>query len=78
MKGTIALLIIGVAGLAQYIYFQFTPLAYNYDLYESGNLIHVTATRDWTVGLAGALVGAILLGVGIYRYRHRNVQAHAE
>jgi hypothetical protein len=74
MKVAIALLILGIAGLAQYIYFQFTPLAYNYTLHESGNLIQVIATRDWTVGLIGAVVGAILLGVGIYRYQHRNIQ----
>ena len=75
MKVTIALLILGIAGLAQYIYFQFTPLAYNHTFYESGGLTYMTTTRDWTLGLIGAVVGAILLGVGIYRYRHRNVQA---
>ena len=68
------MLVLGVAGVGQYVYFQLTPLAYNYDLYESGGMIHVTATRDWTVGLAGAVVGAALLGLGIYRYRHRKVQ----
>ena len=71
MKGAIALMILGVAGIGQYIYFQFTPLAYNYDLSKSGNMIHVTATRDWTVGLIGAVIGAILLGIGIYRHRQR-------
>jgi len=75
MKVAIALLILGIAGIVQYIYFQFTPLAYNYTLYESDNLVHVIATRNWTVGLAGAVVGAILLGLGIYRYHHRKVQA---
>jgi hypothetical protein len=77
MKVAITLLVLGLAGLAQYIYFQFTPLAYNYDLYESGSMIHVTATRDWTIGLVGAILGAILLGVGIYRLRHRKTQSQS-
>lgn len=73
MKVVITLLILGVAGVGQYVYFQLTPLAYNYSVYESGGLVHVIATRNWTVGLMGAVIGMVLLGLGIYRYRHRKI-----
>ena len=75
MKVAITFLVLGIAGIAQYIYFQFTPLAFNYDVYQSDNLIHVTATRDWTVGLVGAVAGIVLLGLGVYRYRKSRAQS---
>lgn len=80
MKGTIALIVLGVVGLAQYAYFQlFSNLAFNYE-YElvienvggiDVPMVHVITTRDWIVGLGGVVIGAILLGIGLYRLRRR-------
>ena len=83
MKGTIALIALGVIGLGQYAYFQFfTKLAFVYDyeqtLTDVGGLqvpmISVIVIRDWTVGLAGAVIGIILLVVGVYRLKRRKFQ----
>jgi len=80
MKGTIALIVLGIIGLGQYAYFQlFTKLSWNYE-YEivmenvggiEVPMVNVIVTKDLGVGLGGAIIGAILLGIGIYRSRHR-------
>ena len=75
MKAAIVLVVLGVIGVAQYVYFQFTPLAYTYEYYTyympgvPHEMIGVNVTRDWGLGLVGAIVGAVLLGLGIYRFR---------
>lgn len=84
MKRVIILIVLGVIGLAQYAYFQlFTKLAFNHE-YElvienvggiEVPMVHVIVTRDWIVGLGGAIIGAILLGIGIYRLRHRTTNS---
>ena len=83
MKGTIALIVLGIIGLGQYAYFQlFSNLAFNYE-YElvienvggiEVPMVHVITTRDWVVGLGGAIIGIILLGIGLYRLRHRKTR----
>jgi len=75
MKAAIVLVVLGIIGMGQYVYFQFTALAYTYEYYKyhepgvPGEMIGVNVIRDWGVGLAGAIVGAVLLGLGIYRFR---------
>ena len=83
MKATITLIVLGAIGLGQYAYFQlFTKLAFNYE-YElvienvggiEVPMVHSIMTRDWLVGLGGAIIGAILLGIGIYRLKHRKAR----
>jgi len=83
MKAMVVLIVLGVAGLGQYAYFQlFTKLAFNYEyelvIENVGGIeipmVHSIMTRDWLVGLGGAIIGAILLGIGIYRLKHRKVR----
>lgn len=69
------LVVLGVIGLGQYVYFQLTPLGYKYEYYTYNmpgipyDMIGVNVTRDWTVGLVGLIIGVVLLGVGLYRLR---------
>ena len=74
MKKGIILTVLGAIGILQYSYFQlFTKLAFNYEseiiLEDVGGMqvpmIYVTVTRDWTVGVGGAVIGLILLIWGI-------------
>ena len=87
MKKGIIPIMLGVFGVAQYIYFQSTPLAYNYH-YESvpdptyGKFglmtIITTTTRDWTIGLVGLLIGLVLLSLGIFwlaRQKRQGIKA---
>ena len=80
MKAMVVLIVLGIIGLAQYAYFQFTPLAYKYETViigqapDGGNILSVIVTRDWLAGLGGAIIGAILLGIGIYRLKHRKAR----
>jgi len=76
MKLNITLIVLGVVGVLQYIYFQLTPLAlnYSYELVpdpEYGQFglktIETTVTRDWTVGVIGLLIGLVLLSIGVYK-----------
>lgn len=78
MRKAIILIVLGSLGILQYIYFQFTPLAYNYegvvtetDIFGHEIITEVIWTRDWTAGIVGALIGIILLffGVGYFRSR---------
>lgn len=74
-KVAIVLVVLGITGIGQYVYFQFTPLAYTYEYYTyyipgvPYEMIGVNMIRNWGVGLAGAIVGIMLLGIGIYRLR---------
>ncbi len=73
MKRKIVLFTLGTLGIAQYIYFQCTPLAFNYS-YETipdpilGKFgvmnLETTMTRDWTLGIIGLLIGLVLLILG--------------
>ena len=80
MKRTIALIVLGIIGLGQYAYFQLTPLAYKYETIITGqapgggDILSVVVTRDWIAGLGGAVIGIILLGIGLYRLRHRKAR----
>jgi hypothetical protein len=73
MKLGITLIILGSLGVLQYIYFQCTPLALNYGgvvTEKIGGVDVVTEiiwTRDWSVGIVGALIGAVILFFGVYR-----------
>jgi hypothetical protein len=80
MKVAKALIALGVIGLAAYGYAQLTSLSSRLVGWEIGLVrpghpgggatpIYV---RDWTVGLVGAIIGIILLGIGVYRlFRYR-------
>jgi len=82
MKQGIALVVLGILGIAQYIYFQFTPLAFNYsysvtpdkDFGEFG-LMHLDTivTRDWSVGIVGAGLGILLLLVGVFKLKRARI-----
>jgi len=73
LKLGITLIILGCLGVAQYIYFQFTPLAFNYGGVVTEKIAgHDVVTeiiwvRDWSVGIVGALIGAVILFFGVYR-----------
>jgi len=76
MKLNITLIVLGVVGVLQYIYFQLTPLALNYSYElapdpEYGQFglmdLETTVTRDWTVGVIGLLIGLVLLSIGVYK-----------
>jgi len=76
MKLSIVFMILGTLGVAQYVYWQFTPLALNYNYSvvpaeEYGQFglktIETTVTRDWTVGVVGLLIGLVLLSIGVYK-----------
>jgi hypothetical protein len=77
MKAAMALIAMGVAGFAVYAYVQLTSLSSEFVGYAIGSSADPefpgSATpiyvRDWTVGLAGAIIGIILLGIGVYRLR---------
>ena len=68
MKKGIIFIILGIIGLAQYAYFQSTALAYVIDgvVKEGPVIVEVLHHRDWTLGIAGAIIGTILLILGIY------------
>ena len=83
MKAMVVLIVLGVIGLGQYAYFQlFTKLAFNYEyelvIENVGGIeipmVYSIMTRDWLVGLGGAVIGAILLGIGIYRLKHHKAR----
>ena len=74
MKLGAILTTLGILGIIQYIYFQFTPLALKYSYiitpdpnYGQFGLNHITtiATRDWTLGIVGLVIGIVLLTLGI-------------
>jgi hypothetical protein len=76
MKLNITLIALGVVGVLQYIYFQFTPLAlkYSYEMTpdpEFGEFglinLETSVTRDWMLGIIPALVGVCLLVFGVVR-----------
>jgi len=76
MKLGLTFLVLGILGIAQYTYWQFTPLALNYSYIvvpaeEYGQFglktIEMIITRDWTVGVIGLLVGLVFLAIGIYK-----------
>jgi hypothetical protein len=76
MKLSIVFTILGAFGVAQYVYWQFTPLALSYSYRvvpaeEYGQFglktIETTVTRDWTVGVVGLLIGLVLLSIGVYK-----------
>jgi Sec-independent protein secretion pathway component TatC len=78
MKLGVILTILGILGIAQYVYFQFTPLALKYSYvvtpdsaYGQFGLNHITtiATRDWTLGIVGLVIGVVLLILGIVKLR---------
>jgi hypothetical protein len=80
MKKTIAFIVLGSLGVLQYVYFQFTPLAFNYSYKvvpdsEYGKFglmtLETTVTRDWTAGIIGALIGIVLLCLGIIQLRRK-------
>jgi hypothetical protein len=71
----VILIVLGVAGIAAYAYAQLTPLCYKivgwgmnmghgYPSYASP-----IYERDWTVWLVWAIIGAILVGIGVHRLR---------
>jgi len=73
MKLAIALIILGAVGLGQYVYGQLTPLAYEYGGTVPG--VGEVWVRNWMAGLVGAIIGAIFLGIGIYRLRKARVKS---
>jgi len=82
MKATITLIGVGVIGLAVYACAQLTSLSsrlvgwgINFRFGESPGYATPIYVRDWTVGLVGAIIGAVLLGIGAYRlFRYRKAR----
>jgi hypothetical protein len=85
MKVAKALIVVGVIGIAVYVYAQLTWARSEFVWY-TGNIVTVVPgyysppdvglsgpfhvyVRDWTVGLAGAIIGAVLLGIGVRNLR---------
>jgi len=79
MKVAKALIALGVIGFAVYACAQLTSLSsklvgwgINLGTSESPGYATPIYVRDWTVGLVGAIIGIILLGIGVYRlFRYR-------
>jgi len=75
MKLGIALIVLGILGIAQYAYFQFTPLALNYagvvteSIAGQDVVTEILWTRDWTSGIVGVAMGVGLLIFGIFRLK---------
>lgn len=87
MKLSITLIVLGILGIFQYVYFQFTSLALNYtykiwpdEEFGKFGLQHIetTVTRDWSLGLAGILIGAVLLVLGIWRLKRIRQNSKAQ
>ena len=84
MKLGIVPIVLGILGIAQYAYFQFTPLALDYAgviterIAGQDVVTEILWTRDWTLGIVGAAIGVGLLIFGIYRLRRakRESQTH--
>jgi hypothetical protein len=74
-KLAIVLIVLGVAGIAAYVYAQLTSVSTRARLMPPGMSRFLTGDippmyeRDWTVWLVWAIIGAILLGFGVYRLR---------
>jgi hypothetical protein len=72
-----ALITFGVIGLVLYAYAQLTSISLvvvrdihpHYFLYDYGGYAPPHYVRDWTVGLVWAMIGAILVGIGVHRLR---------
>jgi len=80
MRVAKALIAVGVMALAVYACAQSTSLSSRFVGYAIGSYAGPDSpggatpiyVRDWTVGLAGAIIGVMLLGIGVYRlFRYR-------
>lgn len=68
MKRGIVETIIGVVGIVQYAYYQlFSSLSLKFEVEQDPPMI--IYSRDWTVGVIGAIIGLIFLVVGLCRIR---------
>jgi len=71
----IALVVLGIFGILQYVYIQFTPLALNYggvvteSMYGTTVITEVVMVRDWSLGIIGALIGVVMLSLGVWCFK---------
>jgi len=83
MKLGIVLIALGILGIAQYVYFQFTPLALDYAgvvterIAGQAVVTEILWTRDWTSGIVGAAIGVGLLIFGVSRLRRAKHESQA-
>ena len=67
-KLALTLITLGSLGIIQYIYFQFTPKYGRILLREIVDhevIAEIIWTKDWSIGIAGALIGVVILFLGI-------------